>query len=105
MQLKRTFIFLAGAFCMHSAIWAGSMGALHSNFSGFSVGAGGSYTYSTISGRTNIAMISSTPTTAEYLLSDNLTNHMAPVLNIGYLYDFHNDWLAGFKVLYKYFGQ
>lgn len=85
---------------------AGSMGANDViNYRGFWIGAGGSYDYSTLNGATHINQVSSTPSSAEFLLSDNLTNHMAPVVNAGYYVGLPNDWYLGAKFLYKYFGQ
>ena len=84
---------------------AGAMGESSARFSGFWTGVGGSYNDSTISGKTNITQISSAPSNAEYLLNDNLTTHLAADVNVGYFYDFQNDWLAGLKFAYKYIGQ
>ena len=105
MRLRRRSVVVTSLLYLQSVVWAGSMGGLNSSFSGVWGGVGGSFTYSTLSGRTNITKVSSTPSTAEYLFNDILTNHMSPVVNIGYMYDFHNDWLAGVKILYKYIGQ
>lgn len=84
---------------------AGGMGEIANHYQGFWFGVGGSYNYSTLSGKTNISQVSSTPSSAEFLLSDNLTNHMAPVVNAGYYYTLPQNWYIGAKFLYKYIGQ
>lgn len=75
------------------------------NFSGFWAGVGGSYLYSSLSGRTNITKSSQVPATAQYLVNDNITNHMSPVVNAGFLKAVNSDYLAGIKGIYKYIGQ
>jgi len=83
---------------------AGSMGDDIAKYSGFWLGAGGSYTYSTLNGETNILQVSTAPSSSEYLLSHNILNHMAPVVNAGYYLPVR-EWLIGPKFLYKYIGQ
>ncbi len=85
---------------------AGGMGDVSSDsYQGFWIGVGGSYNYSTLSGQTNINQISNTPSSAEYILSDNLTSHMSPVANAGYYFALPDQWYVGPKFLYKYIGQ
>lgn len=84
---------------------AGSMGNVSANYQGFYVGAGGSYNFSTLSGSTNINQISSSTSTSKFLLSDNLTNHMAPVVDAGYYFGLPNNWYLGPKFMYKYIAQ
>lgn len=91
--------------CASSSI-AGTMGDISkSSYQGFWVGVGGSYDYSTLSGSTNINQVSSTPSSAVYLISDNLTTHMAPVVNAGYYFGLPDDWYVGAKFIYKYIAQ
>lgn len=99
--LKHSLLYMG----LSTASFAGSMGEAIPNYSGLWVGVGGSYNYSTLSGQTNIKQVSSTPSSAQFLLSDNLTNHMAPVFNAGYYFGLPNHWYAGAKFLYKYIGQ
>ncbi|MDP3705956.1 MAG: outer membrane beta-barrel protein [Legionellaceae bacterium] len=84
---------------------AGSMGDAAPDYRGFWIGAGGSYNYSTINGSTHINQVSSTPSSSQFLLSDNLSNHMAPVVNAGYYFELPNQWYLGAKFLYKYISQ
>ncbi len=84
---------------------AGTIGDATHLFSGFSAGVGGSYTYSNLNGQTNIIQINSAPSSAEYLLSHNILNHLAPVFNTSYYYPLGLDWDLGIKFLYKYIGQ
>ncbi len=84
---------------------AGSVGDSLANYRGFYVGAGGSYNYSTLSGSTNINEISNSTSTSQFLLSDNLTNHMAPVVDAGYYFGLPNHWYLGGKLMYKYISQ
>lgn len=72
--------------CASSGSFAGSTGEAATSYQGFWAGVGGSYDYSTLSGQTNITKVSSTPSSAEFLLSDSLNNHMAPVANAGYFF-------------------
>ena len=90
----------ASSICM-----AGTMGDGHPSFAGLWGGVGGSYTYSTLSGETNILQVSSAPSSAEFLLSHNILNHMAPVVNAGYYFPLGSEWVVGPKFLYKYLGQ
>lgn len=102
-QLVRSFLVLS---CGQA--FAGGMANVvidQPNFSGFWAGVGGSYLYSSLSGRTNITKSSQIPATAQYLVNDNLTNHMSPVVNLGYLKALNNDYLVGIKGIYKYIGQ
>ena len=85
---------------------AGSMGdSSAASFNGFWLGAGGSYTYSTLNGDTNITQVSSAPSSNQYVLSNNILNHMAPIVNAGYYFTINHDWMVGPKFLYKYIGQ
>ena len=84
---------------------AGSMGELMPSFAGAWGGVGGSYTYSTLSGRTNITQVNGAPSPSQYLLSQNLLSHMAPVVDAGYYFLVNSEWLVGPKFLYKYIGQ
>jgi len=84
---------------------AGTLGEANaSDFSGFYVGAGGSYIYTAVSGTTYTSMSTSSGQ-SQYPLVTTLTNHMAPLLDAGYSYDLHNHWLVGVKGLYKYIGS
>lgn len=103
MNTRNSSLFLLLA---SSACFAGGMGDTASDlYRGFWLGVGGSYNYSTLSGQTNITQVSSTPSSAEYILSDNLTNHMAPVANAGYYFALPDQWYVGPKFIYKYVGQ
>ena len=84
---------------------AGSMGNVEQNYGGFFVGAGGSYNYSTLSGSTVIDQISSAPSSSVFLLGDNLTNHMSPIIDAGYYFQLPDHWYVGAKFLYKYIAQ
>ena len=85
--------------------FAGTIGKATDSFTGFWVGGGGSYTYSTVNGKTNIVQVNSAPSSAQYLLSSNILNHMAPIVNAGYYFPIQSDWFIGPKFLYKYIGQ
>jgi outer membrane protein W len=89
--------------CSSYASYAGMMETI--NYSGFWGGVGGSYTNTTLSGQTNINQISSTLTSVEYVLSHDTINNLAPVVNVGYYYNFADSWFVGPKFLYKYIGQ
>lgn len=84
---------------------AGTMGENTTTFAGPWGGVGGSYTYSTLNGQTNIIQVSSAPSSAVYLLSSNILNHMAPVVDAGYYFPIGSEWVVGPKFLYKYIGQ
>jgi outer membrane protein W len=92
-------------FLFANLCFAGELGTSSTDYHGFWVGVGGSYNYSTLSGKTNFTQVSNTPSSAEFILSDNLTNHMAPVANAGYYYHLPKNWYVGAKFLYKYIGQ
>lgn len=98
-------LLLLGLFQFSNPAHAGNMGDSIASYRGFWAGVGGSYDYTTISGKTNINQVSSTPSSAEFLLNDNLTSHMAPVVNAGYYLALPQDWYVGAKFLYKYIGQ
>jgi outer membrane protein W len=82
---------------------AGTMGD-KPNFSGVYAGAGVSYLYAKITGKTNISMPPLSPQNLVYITSNALTDHFAPVVNAGYFYDLHNNWFIGAKGVYKYIG-
>lgn len=82
---------------------AGTMGEQPS-YAGFWAGVGGSYTYTTLAGQTNISVVSNNVSPFVYKLSSNFNDHMAPVVNAGYFYDLSNGWLVGAKGVYKYLG-
>lgn len=84
---------------------AGTMGDHVSSFAGFWGGVGGSYTYSTLNGETNILQVSSAPSSAEFLLSSSILNHMAPIVDAGYYLPINSEWVIGPKFYYKYIGQ
>lgn len=84
---------------------AGTMGKTTPSFAGLWAGVGGSYTYTSLEGQTNIVQVNSTPTSAEYLLGHNIVNHLAPVVDAGYYYPINSEWVVGAKFLYKYIGQ
>ncbi|MCX7115856.1 MAG: outer membrane beta-barrel protein [Gammaproteobacteria bacterium] len=84
---------------------AGTMGENPTSFAGFWGGIGGSYTYSTLGGKTSILQVNSAPSSAQYTLSDSILNHMAPVVDAGYYFPIGTDWVIGPKFLYKYIGQ
>ena len=85
--------------------YAGTMGDTNSSdFSGFYLGAGGSYIYTSVSGTTYVNM-STSPGTSQYPLVSTLTNHLAPLVDAGYSYNLPNNWLIGVKGLYKYIGS
>lgn len=84
---------------------AGSMGEQLPRFNGFWGGVGGSYTYSTLNGKTNITQIDTAPSSATYILSNNILNHMAPMIDAGYFFSPIADWYVGPKFLYQYIGQ
>ncbi len=84
---------------------AGTLGDINdADFSGFYVGAGGSYIYSDISG-TSYATMSTSPGYSQYPLVTIMTNHLAPIVDAGYYYNLNNHWLVGVKGLYKYIGS
>ena len=98
-----TGMFLIG--CASLGV-AGTMGDISKNsYQGFWAGVGGSYNYSTLSGSTSINQVSSTPSSSVFLLSNNLTTHMAPVANAGYYFGLTDDWYVGAKFIYKYIAQ
>ncbi len=103
MMSKR--LILAILISSSSLSFAGSMGESTNAYAGFWGGVGGSYTYSALSGYTNITQVSTAPSSSEFLLSDNLINHMAPVVNAGYYLPIGKEWLVGPKFIYKYIGQ
>src|SRR3990167_487781 len=72
MQFGKLVLLGLSVLCAQSNVWAGAMSASYAGFSGLWAGAGGSYDYTTLSGRTNITQISSAPSTVEYLMNDNL---------------------------------
>ena len=88
-----------------SAAMAGTVCESEPSYAGLWCGVGGSYTYSTLSGATNILQITSAPSSAQYLLSDNILNHMAGIVDAGYYFPIGQDWVVGPKFLYKYIGQ
>ena len=102
MKLWTNSVFLMS---LSSLSIAGSMGDVAANYHGFWAGVGGSYNYSTLNGATQIYQVSSTPSSSEFLVSDNLTNHMAPIVNAGYYFELPDDWYVGTKFLYKYIAQ
>lgn len=98
--------WMSGVMLMVSGLaTAGSMGDIRVDYRGLWVGAGGSYNYSTVNGATHINQISAAPASAEFLVNDNLSNHMSPVVNAGYYFGLPNSWYLGGKFLYKYIGQ
>jgi hypothetical protein len=90
---------------LSSISFAGTIGDTSSSFAGLWAGGGGSYTYSTLNGQTNIIQVNSAPSSAQYLLSSNIVNHMAPIVNVGYYFPIKSEWYIGPKFLYKYIGQ
>ena len=102
MSINFKFILTIGVMCFNTVLYAGAMGK-HSTFSGFYVGAGGGYIYTTVNGSTDIK-ISTVPVVDTSTVITALTNHMAPVLTAGYFYDSHKNWLLGVKGFYKYIG-
>ena len=86
---------------------AGTLGDTmgQSSFAGMWGGVGGSYTYSTLSGQTNIIQVNSAPSSAVYLLNDSELSHLAPVVNAGYYFPIGSSWVVGPKFLYKYIGE
>ncbi|AHE67558.1 outer membrane protein [Legionella oakridgensis] len=104
MCFKRNLWLILSCLPLSAELHAGTAGTLPSTYAGLWAGFGGSYIYSQVGGNTNITMVSSTPATVEYLLNQNLKNHLAPLVNVGYLFDLKNDWYLGAKVLYKYIG-
>lgn len=102
MQKQRMlFLLIGGALSSH----AGTMGNAPNPYAGFWAGVGGSYAYTTLDGQTNISQVDSAPSSAQYLLGNDILNHMAPVFNAGYYYPINSEWLVGPKFLYKYIGQ
>ena len=95
---------LIGCLYISSSLNAGTMGDIPS-FSGLWAGVGGGYINTTTNGKTNITMVSSTTSPAEYLLNNNQDNHFAPIANAGYFYDLKNQWYIGAKGVYKYIGS
>ena len=84
---------------------AGTMGTKDNPYSGIWARVGGSYTYSTLNGQTNISQVDSAPSSVQYIVAQEILNHMAPVFDAGYYYPINAEWLIGPKFLYKYIGQ
>ncbi len=93
--------FTLSALLSHHAL-AGSMGNTVKSFSGFWVGAGGSYLSSQLNGQTTVQTQPPISAPGTYILSNGHETHFAPVANIGYLHGFENNWLLGLRAQYKY---
>ncbi len=100
---KQWMLFLLMGAAVNSN--AGTMGNAPSSYAGLWAGVGGSYTYSTLDGQTNISQVNSAPSSVQYILDHDILNHMAPVFDAGYYYPINSEWLIGPKFLYKYIGQ
>jgi outer membrane protein W len=103
MTLQMKSLLSMGFLCFNTALYAGTEGSLPT-FSGAWGGVGGGYINTVMNGKTNVSMISPTPSSAAFLLNANGDNKIAPMVNAGYFLDLPDQWLLGVKGAYKYIG-